>query len=85
MFWTYVLKSKQRDYIYVGLTNNLDRRISEHTTGKEKTTRAYAPFRLIHFESFQTRPEARKREKFLKSGCGKEWVKQKFKHEWRNW
>ena len=61
--------------MYVGLTNNLRRRLREHQQGKEKTTRAYRPFALVHFEEFPSRQEARGREKYLKSGIGKEWLK----------
>lgn len=75
MYFVYVLQSKERKYIYVGLTNNVDRRVAEHQRGKEKTTAPYRPFSLIHVEFFSTRPEARQREKYLKSGIGKEWIK----------
>ncbi len=78
MFYVYVLKSKNRNYIYVGLTSNIERRVNQHNSLKEKTTRSYAPFTLIHSETFKTRPEARKREIFFKSGCGKEWIKKQF-------
>jgi putative endonuclease len=75
MFYTYAIKSKERNYIYVGLTNNPDRRIAEHNYKKEKTTRSYAPFMTILIEKYETRVEARKREKYLKSGIGKEFLK----------
>ena len=71
----YAISSKRTNYIYVGLTDNLDRRFNQHNTGKEKTTRPYAPFKLIFTEKFASRPAARKKEKFLKSGCGKEFLK----------
>jgi len=75
MFYVYALKSKTRNYIYVGLTNNLKRRIDQHNQGKSKTTKPYRPFTLIHSEVFETRPDARKREIYLKSGIGKEYLK----------
>lgn len=61
------------------MTSNLERRISEHNQGKNKTTKPYAGFDLIATESYNTRPEARLREKYLKSGSGKEWIKETFK------
>ncbi len=79
MYQVYVLKSLNRNYIYVGLTNNLERRIKEHQEGKSYTTRAYNPFNLIITEEFESRLEARNREKYLKSGSGKEWIKQEIK------
>ena len=75
MFYTYALRNLQRNYIYVGLTDNLERRINEHQSGKNKTTRPYRPFELIFSESFPNRIEARKNEIYLKSGIGKEFLK----------
>ena len=74
-YYVYSIKSIDSNYIYVGLTNNYVRRINEHNIGKERTTRSYAPFKTILIEKFPSRPEARKREKYLKSGCGKEFLK----------
>jgi putative endonuclease len=62
-------------YIYVGLTDNVERRVAEHNAGYERTTGPYRPFKLILTEAFATRADARKREKFLKSGAGKEFLK----------
>lgn len=58
------------------MTIDLDRRLREHNIGKSRTTRPYRPFKLIHTEVFSTRLEARAREKQLKSGYGKEFLKQ---------
>jgi putative endonuclease len=57
------------------LTNNAERRFEQHQKGKEKTTAPYRPFEVILTEKYSTRPEAREREKYLKSGIGKEWIK----------
>jgi len=75
MYYTYAIKSGKRNYIYIGLTNNPERRIKQHNDNKEKTTRSYSPFKTILIEEHPTRIEARKREKYLKSGIGKEYLK----------
>ena len=75
MFYVYAIKSIHRNYIYVGLTDNLVRRFDQHQKGLNKTTAPYRPFELIYKEVFPTRPEARKREIYLKSGIGKEFLK----------
>jgi len=75
MYYVYVISNKTRKYIYVGITNNLSRRIAEHNSGYNKTTRTYRPFKLILSEEFTTRTTAREREKYLKSGIGKEFLK----------
>ena len=75
MYYVYAIKSLVKNYIYVGMTNDIERRVLEHNSGKNKSTKAYKPFILIHKEQFETRIEARKREKYLKSGIGKEFLK----------
>ena len=75
MYYVYAIKSDVRKYIYVGLTNDPKRRFIQHNSGRSKTTQPYAPFKIIHLESFKTRPEARLREEYLKSGTGKEYLK----------
>jgi putative endonuclease len=74
-WFVYAIRSLHHNYIYVGLTSDLEERISRHNSGRERTTRPYRPFVLVHYEVFKTRAEARKREIFLKSGCGKEFIK----------
>lgn len=75
MYKVYAIKSKIRKYIYVGMTSNIEERIERHNKGYEKTTRAYRPFELIYTEDQATREEARKREKYFKSGVEKEFLK----------
>jgi putative endonuclease len=75
MFTVYALSSTVRNYIYVGLTSNLENRIFRHNSGYEKTTKPYRPFELIYQKTFTTRPEARSHEKYLKSSPGKRFLK----------
>ncbi len=75
MYYVYAIKSVIKKYIYVGLAANTKRRITEHNDKKEKTTRSFAPFKTILIEEYDTRIKARKREKYLKSGAGKEYLK----------
>ncbi len=56
---------------YVGLTNNLERRLKEHNSSKSKFTKAYIPWEIIHFEKAGTRKDARTREKYFKSAAGR--------------
>ena len=75
MYSVYAIRSLSRNYIYVGMTQNLSKRIERHNRGYEKTTRSYRPFELLYSEECKTREEARNREKYLKSGIGKEFLK----------
>ena len=75
MVHVYAIKSISHNYIYVGITDNPERRIAYHNKGDNKTTRAYAPFSIILIENYDTRPAARKREIELKTGNGKAFLK----------
>lgn len=75
MYFVYAITSEARNYIYVGITSNVDRRLQEHNNGENRSTKAYRPFNLIFKEIFESRLEARAREKYLKSGSGKEFLR----------
>ena len=60
MFFVYALKSINFNFIYVGLTNNLERRIKQHNYKENTSTKFYAPFILLHTEQYNTRIDARK-------------------------
>ena len=74
----YVLISASTARRYVGQTDDLERRISEHNSRdhnpRKFTSRNKGPWSLVHSESFATRAEAMAREKWLKSGAGREWL-----------
>lgn len=71
----YAIKSISKKYIYVWLTDNIERRLYQHNTWKSRTTKPYAPFILIYKEELETRPEARIREKYFKSWQWKDFLK----------
>lgn len=75
MYYVYAIKSLIDNRIYVGLSENCDRRICEHNAGYTRSTKSYRPWVLIYKEECGTRVNARAREKYLKSGCGKEFLK----------
>jgi putative endonuclease len=77
MFYSYVLKSLKNNRFYYGCTNNIDRRLLEHNSGRSKYTKYNRPFELAYFEKFITLKEARERERFFKSGQGREFIKNK--------
>ena len=72
MFYVYAISSLNHNYIYVGLAQDIPKRIKRHNGGRERTTRFYKPFELIYSESCVTRIAASEREKYWKSGIGKE-------------
>jgi putative endonuclease len=73
----YVLKSLSADKHYVGYTSNLISRFESHNElGRKGFTVRYRPWHVIHVEFFSVKKEAMFREKFLKSGRGREWMKE---------
>ena len=74
----YVLRSEKDGRYYVGMTSDLRKRLIAHNTGRTKSTKGYRPWRLLHLEEYPDREIARKREKYLKSGYGKQWLKSKY-------
>ena len=75
MIVVYAIYDRKLNEIYVGMTNNLNRRLSEHERGQSFYTRKFTEIILIHKEEVDNYKEGRKREKYLKSGCGKEFLK----------
>ena len=75
MWYVYILKSKKYKWFYVGITNNLKNRFEMHNNGKVFSTKQFKPFILIYYEALLNKYDAAKREKFLKTGWGKDWIK----------
>jgi len=75
IYYVYAIKSGIDGRIYVGLSCNVERRISEHNSGMTKSTKSYRPWKLICSDKIGNRKEARIEEKRLKSGYGKELLK----------
>jgi len=72
----YILKGLSTGKHYIGITNNLDRRLQEHKSGSTKGGQVIGDFKLMHTEEFSDYSSARKREKFLKSGQGRKWFRE---------
>ena len=75
MYYVYAIKSLSFGYIYVGMTKDIERRLHKHNSGQNKSTKAYKPFYLIFTEEAESREAARRKEKYLQSGVGKEYLK----------
>ncbi|KKU90649.1 MAG: Excinuclease ABC C subunit domain protein [Microgenomates group bacterium GW2011_GWA1_48_10] len=73
--YVYVLRSGEDGTNYVGCTNNLKRRLDEHSSGKSFSTRNKRPLQLIYSEIYLNQQDAFTREKFLKSGWGKNYIR----------
>jgi putative endonuclease len=78
-YYAYVLFSLKDFNLYVGFTTDLKQRFSEHTKGNVTSTKNRLPLKLIHYEYFVDEADAKSREKFLKSGFGRDQLKQVLK------
>lgn len=72
MYKVYVLKSINRNWFYVGFTQNIIRRLEQHNSGRVKSTKHMSPYKLIYTREFTTRVEAKDFEKYLKIRSNKE-------------
>ena len=79
MYTTYVLKSLKARRFYTGFTENLERRLNEHNSGKSSYTKRFMPWEVIFSKHFPEKQEAIKYEKYLKSNAGRVWLKNKFR------
>ena len=73
MITLYVLKGKNGKR-YIGITNDLTRRLRENRSNRSKGSQVLGEFVVLHTEKYADHTSARKREKFLKSGQGREWL-----------
>ncbi len=79
MFYVYLLKSIKDNKWYTGYTQDLQKRILEHNSKRNFSTKHRIPFKLIYFEGCLREEDARAREKFLKTGMGKRYLKNRLK------
>ena len=75
MYYVYAIKSEVDGRVYVGLSKDVNKRLLEHNAGRTKSTKGYRQWKLVYSEEVGSRVDARIREKYLKTGSGKEWLK----------
>ena len=75
MHYVYILKSERNGKLYKGLTTDLRRRMQEHRAGNSTFTKNNGPWKLVYYEAFLQKEDARREELFLKSGKGKDRIK----------
>ena len=77
-FWVYILQNEITGKLYKGHTSDLQSRLERHNCHEagsmRYTYKQKGPWKLIYSEEHSTHSEAMKREKFLKSGKGREWI-----------
>lgn len=66
MYYVYLLKEPNSDWIYIGYTSNLRRRLKEHREGQTQTTRRFSSIQLVYYEAYKSAEDAQDRERKLK-------------------
>ncbi|MBI2409599.1 GIY-YIG nuclease family protein [Candidatus Kaiserbacteria bacterium] len=78
MYFAYILVSELDKRTYVGFSDNVERRLTQHNAGQVTATKHRRPLRIFHQEEFQTLKEAKTRELWWKSGSGRNELKKLF-------
>ena len=79
MYYTYVIQSLKDDKWYTGCNKDLRERFKEHLKNKVMATKGRGPFKLIHYEACSSKYDAYDRERYLKSGMGKRYLRNRLK------
>jgi putative endonuclease len=78
-YYVYVLLSVKDNQFYTGYTADLKNRLNEHQSGKVHSTKYRLPLQLIYFEGCLNQQDATRREKYLKSGNGKIYLRSRMR------
>jgi len=84
-WFVYVLRSWSRNFVYVGSTNDLARRLLEHEEGSVQSTKAYRPLVSVAYVAVSTEKKARELEKYFKTGSGKAVLKKRILTDEARW
>ena len=74
-YYTYVLKSLKDGTLYTGVTSDLRKRLKQHNNGESSFTKGRRPYALIYYEACMSKEKSELREKYLKTGMGKRYLK----------
>jgi len=80
MCYVYLLHSAKDNGFYIGFSTNLKRRLAKHTQRAAFATKSRGPWKLIYYEAYIKREDAEGREKFLKSGAGRRFLRAQLRH-----
>ena len=79
-FYVYILRSLKDRKFYVGCTHDLKKRVEEHNVGKSFAPKLRTPFKLMYYEAYLNRQDAEARERFFKTGWGRQYIGRTLKY-----
>ena len=74
-YYAYILQSLKNNSLYIGYTSDLKERFKEHNLGLSQATKPFIPYKIIFYEAFLSRIDAKNREIYLKGGYGRKTIK----------
>jgi putative endonuclease len=80
MYYVYLIQSLKNEYIYVGFTRDLKKRLDKHNKGLTESIKTWRPIKIIYYKAYIKKDDAIEREKYLKSGWGRNFVRRNLKH-----
>ena len=78
-FYIYVLYNIDKNFLYVGYSEDVKNRYAAHKNGEVTSTKAYKPLELIHYEAYRNMKDAKRREEYFKTTKGRVTLKQMLK------
>ncbi|HBR79709.1 MAG TPA: hypothetical protein DEA46_04755 [Candidatus Moranbacteria bacterium] len=78
-YYVYILQSLKNNSLYIGYSSDLKKRLIEHNSGLSQATKPFIPYKLIFYEAFLNRIDAKNREVYLKSGYGRKTIEKLLK------
>jgi putative endonuclease len=84
MYYVYVLESQRNLDLYKGFTRDINKRIKEHNSGLNESTKNHGPWKLVYCEIFLDKQDAIDREKYLKGSWGRKFLKEVLKNYLKN-
>ena len=79
MYYIYVIQSNKDKKFYTGFTGDLQNRLQDHNAGRVPSTKGRGPFKLMYYEACLNEQDALAREKYLKSGMGKRYLRNRLR------
>jgi putative endonuclease len=73
-YYVYILQSQKDQSLYIGYTSDLKKRLKQHNNGESRATKPFLPYKLIFYEAFLNRIDAKNREEYLKGGYGRKTI-----------
>jgi putative endonuclease len=80
MYYVYLLHSAKDKGFYIGFSTDLKKRLSQHRRGASFATKSRGPWKLINYEAYTEREDAEGRERFLKSGSERRFLRAQLRH-----